>query len=63
MAIFDVMGTMGFITYCVFLQTYLSTFYLLMMLLILNFMWYKIPRGVGFYANEEKTVCHQYHVR
>lgn len=38
MAVIDGIGGLGFLTYCGFLQTYLSTFYLIMMILTFNFM-------------------------
>jgi hypothetical protein len=39
MVFVDVVGIAGLIVYCLYISSYLSTFYILMILLIINFNW------------------------
>lgn len=49
MQIFDIFGVAGFLVYCGLMQTYISTFYSVMFLLIINFTLQSFPKGIGMY--------------
>lgn len=49
MKIIDVIGIVGLFIYCLYINSYISIVYMLMLLLIVNFQWQKIPKGIGMY--------------
>lgn len=45
----DIIGLIGFIFYCAFMQTYISSYFALMLLLLISNTWESTPKGIGMY--------------
>ena len=49
----DIVAIAGFLTYCGFIQSYLSTIYLFLVLMLINYTYIKIIKGVKY---EDKLI-------